>query len=217
MRDTVLLRLALLPLLVCPTLGWDAAKRQVGRACLPLPTATLLDVHIEDRKGSCHLLLLRPLSLTARDVEACLHITLEGRGTRSIAVKATSAMGRALDSAGPCDVVVDMAKSRGAAVTSFPVIASFMMARHKQLKAIAILQARGLALSAVRIISRLSQRDLQHYRSLNTFAMASGWPSARHRLAVQAARRAKAAQHAAAAASAHPLRRRLHLYLRGAA
>ena len=159
---------------------------------LPIATTTLLDTTLHDRSCSCKLLLLRPISFS-QDAEACLHITLSGRGTRSIARQATRLLSRALQRGGSslgCNCVVEMSESNGASVASLPVVAGFMITHRRQLTHVSVLHARGLALNAVRVVSRLSRNhNIELFRTLEQFE-AKGDSSSRHQLAVQVARRA---------------------------
>jgi hypothetical protein len=159
-----------------------------------LPTTTVLDTTPHDNSCSCKMVILRPLSFSAHTKEVCLHITLCGHGTRSLARQATNLLGKSLDRerASMCHCVVEMSESRGASVSSLPIVARFMVARRRQLKHVSVLHARGLSLQAVRIVSRLSgKKSIQFYRSLAHLEAADDG-STRHRLFVQAAQKATA-------------------------
>ena len=163
------------------------------RSSLPLPVSTLLDETLLDESCSCRLLILRPWTSTFSNLERtqpCLHITLCGRGTRSIARSATVMLGQVLEQHGPCHCVVEMGQSNGATMASLPIVASFMMKHRKQLTRISVLHARGLALNAVRIVSRLSHRmPIAHYKSLRHFEMAYPARDLQHRVSMLTARR----------------------------
>ena len=171
-------------LLATPCCCWDRISAQIYH-----PTITVLDTTLQDRSCKCRLLLLRPISISRKD-DACLHITLCGKGTRNIAKRATQILARTLDREGSCSCIVEMGESKGTSVASLPVVAGFMANHRKHLSHISVLSARGLALQAVRVVSRLSKHgNIKHYRSLKRFESASDG-SSWHRLATFTARRA---------------------------
>lgn len=171
--------------------GWDGWESRMRAAMPRYPTTTLLDETICDHAGTCHLLMVRPLSLTTK--EPCLYISLSGYGTRAMSKRMTAALDKALNAQGACACVVEMGEARGTAVTSLPIIAGFIAAHRKHLPQIAVLRARGLALSAVKVVARLSKREnIQFHRSLPHFERATGWSTERHRLAIQVAKQAAA-------------------------
>ena len=193
-------------LLLCPLLLLLASSRCAGGGPL-LPGATLLDTRISGPTGSCHILYVRP----ALSKEACLHISLCGRGTRTIARRATCELARAFERAervhrcrcGAC--VVSMSASEGAALLSLPIIAQFILAHRRHLHHVVVLEAKGMAYSAVQVVKQLSSHDaIRMFRSIGDFASHAAVDGdsdfrARDRMALQLARRACAASTDAAA------------------
>ena len=153
----------------------------------------LLDTTVGCSSGSVQMLLLRAASAGSRS-ESCLCLTLRGRGSRDVVGPAVTMIDDAFAQAGPCTCVVRMAESRGASLLSLPIIARFMRQHQHQMPHIVILEARGLGLTAVRIVRRLSGSDrirlfpsLTHFEA---FARDAGG-GARDLMALQCARAAQ--------------------------
>ena len=128
---------------------------------------------IEGRSGRCYLLLTRQSSQSSASV---LYVDLIGRGTRPLAATALKAIREGLIENGSEQVlcVVMMSRSRGATIMSLPPIASFIVAHGHELKPIIVLEARGAALAAVRMIKRLTglNQRIRCYHSAAEFEAA---------------------------------------------
>jgi hypothetical protein len=107
-------------------------------------------------------------------------------------------MARVFDKSNCCcgACVVSMSASEGAALLSLPIIAQFILAHRKQLHHIVVLEARGMAYSAVQVVKQLSSHErIRMYRSLGDFASHAALSGdsdfrARDRMALAVARRA---------------------------
>lgn len=102
-----------------------------------------------------------------------LHVDLVGYGSRHLAATALDLIGEGLIEDGSDQVicVVRMSQSRGTTIRTLPPIASFIAAHGHRLKPIIVLEARGAALTAVRVIKRLSglNRRIRCFSSVADF------------------------------------------------
>ena len=137
-----------------------------------LAANTLVDTTISDRVGSCRISLVRP----ALRKGMYLHLTLNGCGTRYVTRQSVSILADIMDAHKSEGVtcVVRMSESRGASLLALPVVAQFLLTHRKQLHRVSVLEARGLALNAVRTVMRLNNRcpHINVYHSWSEFESA---------------------------------------------
>ena len=141
---------------------------------------TFLDTTIVGRLGSCSLLLTQPPCSSL----AVLHITLRGHGTRALSAATLHALAMAMERC-RCDqivCIVKMTESRGASVLALPAIAQFIIVHGGRMSPIMVVEADGLALTAVRIIKRLAALDqrIRCYRTRAEFEAACSTSSKEH-------------------------------------
>lgn len=160
------------PLLLLCVMVITAAATHPGSQYTSWRGRTILDTTVDDRSGSCSLLLTQPPSSSF----AVLHITLRGHGTRALSSTTLRHVGRGLNNCRSDQIVciVKMTESRGASVLSLPAIAQFIMVHGSRLHPILIVEAEGMALAAVRVIKRLSglDRRIRCYRTRDDFEAA---------------------------------------------
>lgn len=141
---------------------------------------TFLDTTIVGRLGSCSLLLTQPPCSSL----AVLHITLRGHGTRALSAATLHRCGQGMERC-RCDqivCIVKMTESRGASVLALPAIAQFIIVHGGRMSPIMVVEADGLALTAVRIIKRLAALDqrIRCYRTRAEFEAACSTSSKEH-------------------------------------
>ena len=150
---------------------------------------TILDTTIFGRLGSCSLLLTQPPCSSL----AVLHITLRGHGTRALSATTLRRIDQGMKRC-RCDqivCIVKMTESRGASVLALPAIAQFIIVHGGRMRPIMVVEADGLALTAVRIIKRLAALDqrIRCYRTRAEFEAACSTSSEeQHRHALSVAR-----------------------------
>ena len=141
--------------LVCLVASTNIAERSHVQSRLSLLTAnTLVDTVISDRVGSCHISLVRP----AMSECMYLHLTLNGCGTRYVTRKAVDTLSDAILAHSTVDItcVVRMSESHGASLLALPAVTQFLLAHRKRMIRVSVLEARGLALNAVRTVMRIN-------------------------------------------------------------
>jgi len=141
---------------------------------------TILDTTIFGRLGSCSLLLTQPPCSSL----AVLHITLRGHGTRALSATTLHRIGQGMQRC-RCDqivCIVKMTESRGASVLALPAIAQFIIVHGGRMRPLMVVEADGLALTAVRIIKRLAALDqrIRCYRTQAEFEAACSTSSEEH-------------------------------------
>ena len=151
-------------------------------------TNSILSETIDDQHGSCQLQLTRQPHST----HAILHICLAGRGTRLLAKRTLRSLSRGMRNCDAIVCVVDMSQSKGSSLMALPPIARFMVANGGKLQEIHILEARGLALSAVLTVQRLSRLGgrIRCFKSREEFDIFLDKSSATHHMQVQRGLRA---------------------------
>ena len=130
---------------------------------------TIVDTTVSSRTGQCKLLLTRP----RRSRVTVLHVELIGRGSAALASTSLNLLDEGICKCGNDRVVciVQMDRSRGATVMTLPPIARFLIAHGHRMRPIFVLEAKGPALAAVRVVKRLSglNRRVRCFSSLENF------------------------------------------------
>lgn len=149
---------------------------------------TLIDTTVRDVVGSCHVSLVRPTSSRS----LFLHLTLCGCGTRAVTRRTIHLLSRAIDASADADritCVVEMSASQGASLLALPAVARFMLRYRRRLGRVSVLEARGLALNAVRTVGHLQRSpEIRIYHSWDAFKLAcTSSPSVHDRIALQLA------------------------------
>ena len=163
-------------LLLCFVAGTRVAEgggTNINSRLSLLTANTLVDTVISDRAGSCHISLVRPA------LSECmyLHLTLNGCGTNYVTRKAVSVLSDVIAAHSSSDeiaCVVRMSDSQGASLLALPAVAQFLLAHRKRMSRVSVLEARGLALNAVRTVMRINNHrpHINLYHSWSEFECA---------------------------------------------